>query len=117
MGKEGEVMAFPAITPNNLENFIAALEKFRQRKGEVAHDHWLNKMNPEFQRHVDLEMTSCGDGYTPRMAKEVVRLEFQNQPYPMLCPECGEGVAWYRATAGVMKCNHCEATITELDWR
>jgi len=110
-------MAFDFVSITNLDAFLSALERFREAKGQVAHDHWLNKMNPEFQRHVDMEMCSTGDGYAPSVARQLVRNEFQNQPYPIICPECHDGVAWYRATAGVMKCQMCGAATTELDWR
>lgn len=95
------------VTAENLDEFIKAVIQFGARKGEVAASRWLTKLNPEVRRHLDMEYTSCGDGYTRSMARRLVLGEFDHQPLPVLCPECGEGVCWYRATASVLKCDTC----------
>ena len=100
------------VTADNLEDFVEAIVSFHERKGYIAANRWLFKLNPEAARHVDLEMSSCGDGYTPSMARAVVFGEFSNQPLPIHCPECGD-VMWYRATALLMKCQGCGATDAE----
>jgi len=94
------------VNAENLEEFIECLHKFAERKSEVAAQRWLLKLNPEVERHVQMELTSTGDGYTARVAKAVVHGEFMPQPLPCRCPDCGD-VMWYRATASVMKCQGC----------
>lgn len=100
------------VTSDNLEAFLETLVGFARRKGLVAGQRWLAKLNPEFQRHVDMEYASCGDGYTPTMARKIVAMEFDHQPLPIICGHCGD-VAWYRATASVMKCQGCAEAIVD----
>jgi len=94
------------VTRDNLDAFIAAVERFASTKGVNAADRWLCKLNPEVERHIQMEYQSCGDGYTRSRAREIVWFEFANQPLPQRCRECGD-VAWYRATVSGMKCQGC----------
>lgn len=97
---------FTHITPANVNEFRQAVRGFAHRKGLAAGQAWLMKMNPEVDRHEQMEFLSCGGGYTRSMARTLVRHEFANQPLPFAC-RCGKGVCWYRATASVMKCSAC----------
>lgn len=102
---------FDTITARNVKAFRQAVRAFAARKGYTAGDNWLMKMNPEVDRHEQMEFLSCGGGYTRSMARRAVRFEFTGQPMPFAHDECG-GVFWYRATAGVMKCS-CGAVDTD----
>lgn len=97
------------VTVDNLDEFLSALTRFAETKGLTAASRWLTKLNPEVDRHISMELNSCGGGYTRSAARQAVWFEFDQQPLPQLCDECGNGVAWYRATSSVMKCQSCGA--------
>jgi hypothetical protein len=105
---------FDRITPRNVKEFRQAVRAFAERRGYQAGSNWLMKMNPEVDRHEQMEFASCGDGYTRGMARRLVRNEFDQQPLPFAC-KCGRGVCWYRATASVMKCDVCGEIDMEHD--
>ncbi len=97
------------VTVQNLDSFLVAVERFAASKGITAASRWLTKLNPEVERHLQMEYNSCGDGYFRSTARQTVWFEYDRQPLPQLCDECREGVAWYRATSSVMKCQSCGA--------
>jgi predicted Zn-dependent protease len=96
------------ITSANLDEFYEVVRKFGKKRGTQAAERWLFKLNPLAQDHHSVELNyMTGDGYTRRVANEVVRHEYSHAPLPVRCWSCEEGVAWYKATFGAHRCTSC----------
>lgn len=106
------------VTGENIEQFYVALQKFGKKRGAKAAEAWLFKLNPLARDHLDVEVTAfTGDGYTRRVARELVRGEYAHAPLPVKCenPEC-TGVAWYKATFAAHRCISCRTLALEAEY-